>query len=151
MSRPARARGSEPLLLSAQGRCRRRSDDVLPQRLRVTPTRRRASAAAAAPSANAGAGPTSLPTSLALPTPLATSVPAGGGTWATVAMGDLGQPLNTFWQLLFRPAGTNSWSDRVEATAVATNGGLVLASARLAGGRRAPLQRPDVLTPDHDQ
>jgi hypothetical protein len=87
-----------------------------------------APAAAAAPSANADAGAPSLPTSLALPTPLATSVPAGGGTWATVAMGDLGQPLNTFWQLLFRPNGTNSWSDRVEATAVATNGGLVLAS-----------------------
>ena len=63
-----------------------------------------------------------------LPTPLATSVQAGGGTWATVAMGDLGQPLDTFWQLLFRPSGASSWSDRVEATAVATNGGLVLAS-----------------------
>ncbi len=62
-----------------------------------------------------------------LPTPLATSVLAGGGTWATVAMGDLGQPLNTFWQLLFRPDGSASWSDRVEATAAATNGGLVLA------------------------
>ena len=62
-----------------------------------------------------------------LPTPLATSVHASGGTWATVAMGDLGQPLNTFWQLLFRPDGSASWSDRVEATAVATNGGLVLA------------------------
>ncbi len=68
---------------------------------------------------NAGAEP--------LPTPLATSVRASGGTWATVAMGDLGQPLNTFWQLLFRPDGSASWSDRVEATAVATNGGLVLA------------------------
>ena len=63
-----------------------------------------------------------------LPTPLATSVQAGGGTWATVAMGDLGQPLDTFWQLLFRPSRASSWSDRVEATAVATNGGLVLAS-----------------------
>jgi hypothetical protein len=62
-----------------------------------------------------------------LATPLATSVRASGGTWATVAMGDLGQPLNTFWQLLFRPDGPGSWSDRVEATAVATNGGLVLA------------------------
>ena len=62
-----------------------------------------------------------------LPTPLATSVQAGGGTWATVAMGDLSQPLNTFWQLLFRPDGSAAWSDRVEATAVATNGGLVLA------------------------
>jgi hypothetical protein len=62
-----------------------------------------------------------------LPTPLATSVRASGGTWATVAMGDLSQPLNTFWQLLFRPDGSASWSDQVEATAVATNGGIVLA------------------------
>jgi hypothetical protein len=65
----------------------------------------------------------------ALPTPLATSVQAGGGTWATVPMGNLSQPLNTFWQLLFRPDGASSWSDRVEATAVATNGGLVLAGS----------------------
>jgi hypothetical protein len=44
-------------------------------------------------------------------------------------MGLLGQPLNTFWQLFFRPAGAATWSDRVGATATATNGGLVLASA----------------------
>jgi hypothetical protein len=67
-----------------------------------------------------------------LPTPLATSVRTSYGTWATIAMGNLDQPANTFWQLLFRPAGTASWSDQVEATATATNGGLVLASA---GGR----------------
>jgi hypothetical protein len=62
-------------------------------------------------------------------TPLATSVQVGGGTWATVAMGDLNQPLNTFWQLMFRPEGSSTWSDRVEATAVATNGGLVMATS----------------------
>jgi hypothetical protein len=78
-----------------------------------------ATAQAGAVGGSAGAEP--------LPTPLATSVHASGGTWATVPMGDLGQPLNTFWQLLFRPDGSASWSDRVEATAVATNGGLVLA------------------------
>jgi hypothetical protein len=44
-------------------------------------------------------------------------------------MGILSQPLNTFWQLFFQPTGTTSWSDKVKATAVATNGGLVLASA----------------------
>jgi hypothetical protein len=44
-------------------------------------------------------------------------------------MGNLSQPLNTFCQLFFQPIGTTSWSDKVEATAVATNGGLVLASA----------------------
>jgi hypothetical protein len=43
-------------------------------------------------------------------------------------MGRLDQPPNTFWQLLFLPTGTSSWSDQVEATAVATNGGLVLAA-----------------------
>ena len=65
----------------------------------------------------------------ALPTPLATSVRAGGGTWATVPMGNLTQPLNTFWQLFYRADGSTSWSDKVQATAVATNGGLVLATA----------------------
>lgn len=62
-------------------------------------------------------------------TPLATSVQVGGSTWATVAMGDLNQPLNTFWQLMFRPEGSSTWSDRVEATAVATNGGLAMATS----------------------
>jgi hypothetical protein len=41
-------------------------------------------------------------------------------------MGHLDQPANTFWQLLFRPTGGASWSNQVEATATATNGGLVL-------------------------
>ena len=59
--------------------------------------------------------------------PLPASVQTRAGTWATVPMGDLGQPLNTFRQLFFRPAGSASWSDRVQATATATNGGLVLA------------------------
>jgi hypothetical protein len=61
-------------------------------------------------------------------TPLATSVQTPSGTWATVAMGHLEQPLNTFWQLLFRPAAGATWSNHVQATAAATNGGLVLAS-----------------------
>jgi hypothetical protein len=43
-------------------------------------------------------------------------------------MGRPDQPLNTFWQLFFRPTGARSWSDQVRATATATNGGLVLAS-----------------------
>lgn len=78
---------------------------------------------------------TSETTTAALPpvaAPLATSVAAAGGTWATVPMGHPGDPLNTFWQLFYRPAGSSSWSDQVGATATATNGGLVLASA---GGR----------------
>jgi hypothetical protein len=64
--------------------------------------------------------------------PLAISTEAAGGTWATLPMGRPGDPLNTFWQLFYRPAGSSSWSDQVDATATATNGGLVLARA---GGR----------------
>ena len=63
-----------------------------------------------------------------IPTPLVTSIQTSAGTWATVAMGHLDEPLNTFWQLFFRPTGSASWSNQVKATAVATNGGLVLAS-----------------------
>jgi hypothetical protein len=63
-----------------------------------------------------------------LPTPLATSLQTAGGTWATIPMGRLNEPLNTFWQLLFRRAGTARWSNQVEATATATNGGLVLST-----------------------
>jgi hypothetical protein len=43
-------------------------------------------------------------------------------------MGRLDEPLNTFWQLLYKPPGTAPWSNQVEATATATNGGLVLTS-----------------------
>ena len=43
-------------------------------------------------------------------------------------MGHLDQPENTFWQLFFRPPGVVSWSDQAQATATATNGGLVLAT-----------------------
>ena len=39
-------------------------------------------------------------------------------------MGHLDQPLNTFWQLLFRPAGAAAWK-LVTPTGVADNGGLV--------------------------
>jgi hypothetical protein len=44
-----------------------------------------------------------------------------------VPMGNLAQPVNTFWQLFFRRDGARTWSNEVEATATATNGGLVLA------------------------
>jgi hypothetical protein len=45
-------------------------------------------------------------------------------------MGHLDQPENTFWQLLHRAAGAELWTDQVQATAVATNGGLVMASSQ---------------------
>jgi hypothetical protein len=44
-------------------------------------------------------------------------------------MGNVAQPVNTFWQLFFRRDGARTWSDQVQATATATNGGLVLAPA----------------------
>jgi hypothetical protein len=62
------------------------------------------------------------------PAPLATSLNTTNGTWATVAMGHLDDPANTFWQLFHRPSGAETWTDQVQATAVATNGGLVMAS-----------------------
>jgi len=60
--------------------------------------------------------------------PLATSIETSSGSWAVVPMGNLSQPLNTFWQLFFRPNGVSSWSDKASALAVATNGGLLLAT-----------------------
>jgi hypothetical protein len=75
--------------------------------------------------------PASAGTPLVAPitTPLATSLQSSSGTWATLPMGHLNEPLNTFWQLFYRPTGVTTWSDKVEATATATNGGLVLAAA----------------------
>ena len=60
-----------------------------------------------------------------LPGPGAVETP--GGTWATVAMGQLGSAANTYWQLFYRAAGSDRWVDHVGATGTATNGGLDLA------------------------
>jgi hypothetical protein len=76
--------------------------------------------------APAVANPVTAPS---LPTPLATSIQSSTGTWATLPMGRLNEPFNTFWQLFFRPTGATTWSNKVGAIATATNGGLVLAAA----------------------
>lgn len=73
--------------------------------------------------------------------PAATSTVTPQGVWAAVAMGHLGDPLNTFWQLPSRRAGRATWTNQVEATATATNGGLILASA---GGTLLVGIRPSV-------
>ncbi len=78
--------------------------------------------------ASTQAGGSRSPSPAALPTPLATSITTSQGTWVTLPMGDLSQPINTFWQLFYEPIGGTKWSDQIEGTAVATNGGLVLAS-----------------------
>jgi hypothetical protein len=77
--------------------------------------------------------------SLAIPS-LATSIETSAGSWAVVPMGHLDQPLNTFWQLFFRPRGATRWSDRASVLAVATKGGLVVATAD--GGSLAVGVRP---------
>jgi hypothetical protein len=107
------------------------------QRCPLVQRLRRARVVAAAPllalvlSACARAVPTTdVPSSVPpVPRALATSLQAPGGTWATLPMGRLDDPLNTFWQLFFRPKSSAEWSDYVEHTATATNGGLVMASS----------------------
>ncbi len=74
------------------------------------------------------AGPIAQVSGAVIRASLATSIETSAGSWATVAMGHVGQPLNTFWQLLFRPSGAALWSDRASALAVATNGGLIVAT-----------------------
>lgn len=63
------------------------------------------------------------------PAPLANAVETNDGTWATVAMGQLDDPANTYWQLLYRAAGSSRWVDDAADTATATNGGVALAAA----------------------
>ena len=61
-------------------------------------------------------------------TPLATTVDTDSGVWAVVPMGQLSDPANTYWQLLYRPNGSNQWVDHVDALATATTGGVNVGS-----------------------
>jgi hypothetical protein len=67
------------------------------------------------------------PTTRIYPT-FPTSLTTASGTWASVPMGHLGHPLNTFWQLFFLPAQGGSWKDHAGQLGIADNGGLLLAS-----------------------
>jgi hypothetical protein len=67
----------------------------------------------------AGDGPSVLGPSI----PLASSAVVSTTTWATLAMGHLDDPLNTFWQLLALSGGP-SWQ-LATPPGTATNGGLV--------------------------
>lgn len=64
----------------------------------------------------------------ALRAPLAAALTMASGSWAVVAMGQRGVPLNTFWQIFFRASGAASWT-LVTPTGVADNGGLTLTTA----------------------
>ena len=63
------------------------------------------------------------PTAIVLPP--AQALPGSGGTWATLAMGHVGDPLNTFGELFVRTGG--AWS-LVTPPGVASNGGLMVAA-----------------------
>jgi hypothetical protein len=82
-------------------------------------------AAVSAPRASTAAAPTS---GSALRAPLAAALTTPSGSWAVVAMGQRGVPLNTFWEIFFRASGTASWK-LVTPTGVADNGGLTLTTA----------------------
>jgi hypothetical protein len=60
--------------------------------------------------------------------PLAAALTTASGSWAVVAMGQRGVPLNTFWQIFFRASGAASWT-LVTPTGVADNGGLTLTAS----------------------
>jgi hypothetical protein len=85
---------------------------------------------------------------------LATSIETSAGSWAVVPMGHLDDPLNTFWQLFFRPDGGSRWTDKDSVLAVATNGGIVLATgdgrSLVVGVRASSLLKfsPLMVTPD---
>jgi len=58
---------------------------------------------------------------------LASAVTTPGGSWAVVAMGQLDQPLNTFWEVFYRAPSTSSWRLSTPP-GVADNGGLVVSA-----------------------
>jgi hypothetical protein len=60
-----------------------------------------------------------------LTAPYNTVVSSSAGTWAAVPMGILSQPVNTFWELFYRPKGAAKWR-LVTPPGVALNGGLVV-------------------------
>ncbi len=55
--------------------------------------------------------------------PLASSFVTSSGSWAVLPMGHLSDPLNTFWQVFFRPVGESDWR-LVTPPGVADNGGI---------------------------
>jgi hypothetical protein len=64
-----------------------------------------------------------------LDVPLNVSFAISGASYAIVPMGDLSQPLNTFWQMLMLRPKDASWA-LITPPGVADNGGLVIASSR---------------------
>jgi hypothetical protein len=63
--------------------------------------------------------------------PLSSGVQTAGGSWAVLPMGDLSDPLNTFWQVLHAGPGSSQWSV-VTPRGVADNGGLVAGASAVS-------------------
>jgi hypothetical protein len=87
------------------------------------------SAGALASCSSPGGTTPGTPVAGAVPSiPLTSSSARSAASWASLAMGHLGDPLNTFWQLFYLSSGTTRW---VLATppGVASNGGLVASVA----------------------
>jgi hypothetical protein len=57
--------------------------------------------------------------------PLATSIATSSGSWATLPMGHLDDPNNTFWEVFTLPSGVQQWAEHTPPD-VADNGGLVV-------------------------
>jgi hypothetical protein len=73
-------------------------------------------------------GESGVAASTAVPTlraPMANALTSQTGSWAIVAMGERGQPLNTFWELFFRAPTAATWR-LVTPPGVADNGGLTV-------------------------
>ena len=56
--------------------------------------------------------------------PLRSAVSTANGSWVVLPIGELGDPSNTFWQLLYAGPGSSHWSV-VTPEGVADNGGIV--------------------------
>lgn len=87
-----------------------------------------AGAAGAARSAPAGRAARSSATS-----GIGATWTTAAGSWAALPMGHLRSASNTFWELLFRPAGSSRWT-LVTPPGVASNGGIVGVSTPAATG-----------------
>jgi hypothetical protein len=76
-----------------------------------------------------GSAPDAAVTSGAAPpsisVPLSATFATGSGAVAVVAMGRIGDPLNTFWELFSRPSAASPWT-LATPPGVADNGGLVV-------------------------
>lgn len=78
-------------------------------------------AACSSPSSATSAGGTGD----APPIPLAGSASSASATWAALPMGYLGDPVNTFWQLVTVTGGSSHWT-LATPPGVASNGGLAV-------------------------